>query len=189
MQTNPAFKFLKWTLAFAIVIIVNLLFHYAIATVYPKPDVQNFCPTQPATYSNAQVCVANGGQWTNYQLSPDQITTTIHAGQPLGSCDANYTCQKNFDAAQSIYNRNVFMILVILSVIVLVVGVVIPVEALSIGFAGAGLISLVIATFEYWSDANNILRLLILILALAFLIWIAVRKFHHKAHTTEHVKK
>lgn len=189
MQTNSAFKFLKWILALAIVIIVNLLFHYAIATVYPKPDIQNFCPMQPVTYNDAQTCVGNGGQWTNYQLSPDQITTNIHTGQPLGSCDANYTCQKRFDSAQSIYNRNVFMVLVILSVVVLMVGVVIPVESLSIGFAGAGLVSLVIATFEYWSDANNILRLLILILALAFLIWIAVRKFHHKAHPAEHPKK
>ncbi len=183
METNkPAssshsIKILKWTLATAIVIVVNLFFYYVIATVYHEPKFESFCPMQSATYSDAVSCVDAGGQWTNIQLTPAQVTDTIKSGQPLGWCDANFTCNNTFNSAHSIYNRNVFIILITLSVIILSLGFFLPIEVLSLGFSWSGIVSLIIASGRYWSDADNWMKVIILGFALGLLIWIAVRKF------------
>jgi hypothetical protein len=175
-KTSQPKKLLKWAVSIALVIVINLFFHYIIELVYPEPTFEKFCPMNPVQYVTAETCVASGGQWTNNQFSPQEITKAVKDGQPLGYCDANFTCNQNFNDAHSVYNRNAFVVLVILSIIVLAAGVFIPVEVLSMGFSWAGVVSLIVATFKYWSDANNIMRVVILIIALAMLIWLAIKK-------------
>lgn len=170
----------SWAVAIALIIVINLFFHYVIALVYHEPKFDAFCPAQPVQYMNAESCVGNGGQWTNNQMAPQEITKAIQNGQSIGWCDANFTCQKTYNTAHSIYNRNVFLVLVILSVIVLALGIFIPITVLSLGFSWAGVVSLIIATIEYWSDANNFIKVIILALALGALIWLAIKKMNHK---------
>lgn len=182
METNTDKKhnkslFLKWALVLAIVIVTNLFFHYVIATFYKEPVFESFCPNQNAVVTDAVLCVSSGGQWTNHQLAPKQITEAVKNGEPLGWCDVNFTCNKNYTDAQSVYNRNVFTVLIVLSLAVLTLGVFLPVEVLSLGFAWSGVLSLIIASAQYWSDANNWMRLVILIIALGALVWLSVKKF------------
>jgi hypothetical protein len=127
--------------------------------------------------NDAATCVNNGGQWTNSQLSPKQVTEAVKNGEALGWCDINFTCNKNFNDAHSVYNRNVFIVLIVLSLAVLILGAFLPIEVLSLGFSWSGVVSLIIASVQYWSDANNWMRLVILTLALAALIWLAIKKF------------
>lgn len=179
METNKpqASRVLKWTLAIALVIVVNLFFYYVIAMVYPDPKFESFCPMQNVVLNDATACVNTGGQWTNNQLSPKQVTDAVRGGEPLGWCDANFTCNNNYQDAHSIYNRNVFIILIVLSLVVLGLGIFIPMEVLSLGFSWSGIVSLIIASGRYWSDADNWMRVIILALALALLVWVAVKKF------------
>jgi hypothetical protein len=175
-KTTPS-KMLTWTLAVALVIVINLFFYYVIATVYPERKFETFCPVQSAVYNDAPSCVNGGGQWTNNQLSPKQVTDAVKGGGPLGWCDPNFTCNQQYTHAQSIYNRNVFIVLIILSLAVLVIGITIPLEVLSLGLSWAGIVSLIIASLRYWSDAANWMRVIILALALVLLIWLAYKKF------------
>jgi len=184
METNPITPnkikkpaILKWAIAIAMVIVVNLFFHYVIATFYTEPKFETYCPMQNIVLNDAVSCVNNGGQWTNNQLAPKQVTEAVKSGEPLGWCDVNFTCNKNYTEAHSIYNRNVFIILIVLSLVVLALGVFLPIEVLSLGFSWSGVLSLIIASAQYWSDANNWMRLVILALALAILIWLAIKKF------------
>jgi hypothetical protein len=71
----------------------------------------------------------------------------------------------------------VFIVLIILSLVVLGIGVFAPLEVLSMGFSWAGVVSLIIASGRYWSDADNWMRVLILAVALGLLIWFAMKKF------------
>ena len=174
---NKKLGLIKWAISLALIIIVNLVFYYAIATLYPEPKLEGFCPVQPAVYTEAVTCVENGGQWTNNQLTPAEITTQVKNGTPLGWCDANFTCQKNFNHAHSIYDRNVFIILIVLSLAIIAIAIFSSVEILSVGFAWAGVLSLLIASLRYWSDAENWMRLIILVVALAVLVWLAVKRF------------
>jgi hypothetical protein len=177
MESSKKYNFLKWAIALALVIVINLFFHYVIATFYTEPKFETFCPLSNQVYNDAPSCVGAGGQWTNNQFSPKQVTEAVKNGEPLGWCDPNFTCNKNYTEAHSIYNRNVFIILIVLSVAVLTLGIFVPVEVLSLGFSWAGVLSLIIASIQYWSDANNWMRLVILGIALMILIWLAVKKF------------
>ncbi|MDB4984319.1 MAG: protein of unknown function with transrane region [Patescibacteria group bacterium] len=143
-------KLFAWALGIAIVIVANLFFNYAIALVYSEPMYETYCPVQ-------QVQAA---------AYPDQKVTDYYAA-----------CQKDFNTAQSIYNRNVFVILVILGIATVAVAAFIKNEILSAGFSWAGVLALVIAAVRYWSNANNVFKVIILALALGLLVWIAVKKF------------
>lgn len=168
---------LTWAVSLALVIVINLFFYYAIATAYPEPVLGDFCPAQPATYTDAVSCVDNGGQWTNDRLAPAEITKQVQDGKPLGWCDANFTCSGAFAHAHGQYDRNVFIILIVLSLGIIALGLFSSAEILSLGFVWAGVLSLVIASLRYWSDAENWMRLVILAVALAVLVWLALRRF------------
>lgn len=169
-------KLLKWTIAVALVIVTNLFFYYAIAMVYPEPKFEDYCKASPQNYVTAEACVEAGGQWSNNQFTPKQVTTAIQNNEPLGWCDAYYTCNQEYSDVHSIYNRNVFIILIALSLVVLGLGIFIPVEVLSLGFSWTGIVSLIIASGRYWSDADNWMRVIILAVALVVLIWFAIKK-------------
>lgn len=177
MQTNHPPKLFVWAVGAAIVILANLLFHYAIALVYAEPKFENFCPIQNVQYNDANTCVTAGGQWTNNNYAPSEITAAVKNGQPLGYCDVNFTCNKHYNDAHSIYNRNVFGILVVLGIVSVIIGAFMAIEVLAIGFSWAGVVALIIASMQYWSDANNLIRVIILAFALGLVIWLAVKKF------------
>ena len=148
-------KLVTWALGFAIVIVVNLLFNYAIALVYHEPVYNDFCPV--------------------VQIE----TTPTDSSKPVSYNDQQMiTCQKNYDTAHSVYNRNVFGILIVLGLASLIVGAFISIEVLSGGFSWAGVLALVIASMRYWSDAGNLIRVLLLVIALGLLVWISVKKFN-----------
>ncbi|MDD5318435.1 MAG: hypothetical protein PHF79_01245, partial [Candidatus Pacebacteria bacterium] len=149
--------------------------------VYKSPDYVAFCPNnqiiQPA---NTQAeCVAQGGQW-NGNVAPaaapkSDISTPV---EPAGYCNLNYTCQNNYDAASKTYERNVFITLVILGAISLVAGILLSANAVvSLGLAYGGVLSFIIASARYWSSADNLIKVIILFIALALLIGVAIKKF------------
>ena len=179
METNKTTgpKVLKWTLAVAMVIVVNLFFYYVIAMVYPEPRYDAYCPMNTTNYVTAETCVNAGGQWQNNSLTPKQITEAVKSGEPLGWCDPTFTCNHKYMDAHSVYNRNVFIVLIVLSLVVLGAGIFIPLEVLSLGFSWSGVVSLIIASGRYWSDADNWMRVIILAVALGLLIWFAIKKF------------
>ena len=178
-------KVLKWLLILGIVIILNLFFAYAIKVIYASPLFEAYCPQQQVTIQpqNQTECVGKGGAWQDYgypvnvppQATPATVGTLAKA--PTGYCDLNFTCQKQFNSANSIYNRNVFVALVVLGVLALVAGFFIPnAAAVSLGLSLGGVVSLVIGSTRYWSDMNDYVRVIILGLALVVLIALGIKK-------------
>ncbi len=176
-------KVLKWLLILGIVIILNLFFAYAIKIIYPAPTFEGFCPKQQVTIQpeNQTDCVAKGGAWQDYgyPVAPGPVSSPagIVAKTPTGYCNLNFTCQKQFDSANGLYNRNVFVALVVLGVLSLVAGFFIQNSvAVSLGLSLGGVLSLVIGSTRYWSDMNDYLRVIILGLALIVLIALGIKK-------------
>ena len=98
-------------------------------------------------------------------------------GEPTGWCDLNFTCNKDFTEANRLYNRNAFIILVILGVVSMIAGFIsVAAPAVSIGLSLGGVLSFIIGSVRYWSDMDDYLRVIILALALAILIWLGVKK-------------
>lgn len=167
---------LKWALILSIVVVLNLFFNFAIDTVYDAPKYEDYCGR-----GNEQVvispdtekqCVDVGGQW-NANIKP------VPANEPAGWCDADFSCRKEYEEAHSVYNRNVFIVLVILGLASLLVGtyLVSAGSAVALGLSLGGLLSFVVASMRYWSDMDDYLRVIVLGIALALLIWLGVKKF------------
>ena len=152
METKEEKKpnFLKWALIIGIVVVLNLFFNYSISLFYKAPDYNAFCSPMPIA-------------------TTPQDESAISAQETL--------CENNFQTAQNTYSRNTFITLFVLGVISLILGVFIANEIVSLALSWGGVLSLVVASMRYWSDADNWVKVLILGVALAALIWVAFKKF------------
>ncbi len=185
MEKEKKSSILKWALILAIMVVVNLFFNYAIATFYDRPEYSEFCENKQVVevYETQNECLAVGGQW-NENLTfkkidprgveiPASITDT-----PAGYCNVNFTCSQNFDEARSVYDRNIFVALTILGVALIIGSIlVVGIEAVSMGLALGGVLSLLVGTMRYWSNMDDYLRVIVLGFALAGLIWVGIKKF------------
>ncbi|MDR3519456.1 MAG: hypothetical protein P4L63_01025 [Candidatus Pacebacteria bacterium] len=173
---------LKWSLIIGIVIVLNLFFNYALSLAYKSPVFENFCPTVQVnpTVDNQNSCVAQGGQWNGNNTVPaPQIKGEI---VPTGYCNLQFTCQNNYDAAQKAYDRNVFITLVILGALCVAVGTLLKSNlVIGIALSLAGVLSFIIASMRYWGSADDLIKVIILAIALAILFWVAVKKFKNQS--------
>jgi hypothetical protein len=51
------------------------------------------------------------------------------------------------------------------------------VEAVSLGFSFGGILSFIVGTVRYWSNMDERLRVVVLGIALAALVWVGIKKF------------
>ncbi len=168
-QKSP---FLKWALIVGIIIVSNLFIHYALSLVYPAPEFESNPVVQSVGYQSdytEESCISVGGQWTKtYEKSPD--------GKE-GYCDPDFTKRTEYEIARKVYERNIFLILISLGVVMLGVGLAFTHEIVAIALSWAGVLSFIIASMRYWSSAHNSVRVGILGIALAALIWMSIKKF------------
>jgi hypothetical protein len=172
---------LKWVLVVAIVVVLNLFFNFSIKLAYNNPEFEKYCPQKQVTITpdTQDKCVAAGGAWTENNAYGEKVARPVSTDEPQmkGWCDPNFTCQKNYQTALEVYNRNVFIILIIAGLASLIVGFFLSnITAVSLGLSLGGVLSFIIGTVRYWSNMDDYLRVIILGLALAALIWIGVKK-------------
>jgi len=182
MNTQP--KVLKWSLIIGIVIVLNMFFNYALSFAYPRPEQNNFCKIEQINEPivSKDKCLAVGGQWnglSNFDSNTfaDQYNTKP-APYVTPYCDKDFTCRQTFDSAQKVYDRNVFVTLVVLGALCVLLGNYLKSNlVLGQSLSLAGVLSFVIASMRYWSSADNLIKVLILLIALIILIWVAIKKF------------
>ena len=180
MQTQS--KILKWSIIVGIVIVLNMFFNYALSLAYKRPNYEIFCPNTSQVVTipdNQKACVEQGGQWTNNAyygktMAPVEIQTV----PPAGYCDMQFTCRNNFESAQKVYDRNVFITLVILGALCVLVSNLFKGNlVVGIALSLAGVLSFIVASMRYWGSADDLIKVIILAIALSILIWVAVKKF------------
>jgi len=168
---------IKWSLIVGIVIVINLFINYAISLVYESPKYENYCKQEQVieAVTSQDVCLAKGGQWNqNTYMDPSVVGKTI----ANGSCDLQYTCRTAYDSASKIYERNIFVILVVVGIALVAGSFALAFNwILSVSASMAGILSIIIASMRYWGEADNWLRVIILFVALCALIYFAVKKF------------
>ncbi|MFZ2049180.1 MAG: hypothetical protein WAV25_02720 [Minisyncoccia bacterium] len=171
---NNQSKILRWTVIIGIVIVLNMFFNYALSLVYKEPDFNVFCPntTQVVEANTKDLCVSKGGQWNqNTAYAPQKMEAS-------GYCDLQFTCRNDYDVARKNYDRNVFVTLVILGALCVLLGNYLKGNlVLGQSLSIAGVLSFIIASVRYWSSADNLIKVIILAIALGILIWIAMKKF------------
>lgn len=182
---NIQSSILKWSLIVGIVIVLNLFFNYSLSLVYERPLYENFCPqAQVVTIpDNQNECVAQGGQWTenNFRNFADKYSQ-IGMPVPVGYCDLQFTCRQEYETTTKTYDRNVFVVLVALGALSVFAGNFFfkGNSVISGGLAVAGVLSFIIASIRYWGSADNLIRVIILTIALGLLFWVAYKKFNER---------
>lgn len=175
MQEN---KILKWSLILSIVIVANLFFNYALSLTLNSPRQEDFCPFEKtsAVIQDKNSCEQQDGIW---QPAPRPGMTSDT--DPSGFCDLYSKCSNEFQKANETYVQKVFIALVVIGVIVLIGSFILKSNpVLSSAFALTAVFDLLIASMRYWSYANELLKVVILFVALLALIYVAVKKFKDK---------
>lgn len=178
-RRHPLFK---WILVVSIMIVMNLFLNYALDVFYKAPKYEAFClePQVREAVLTKDACLTKGGQWSENVIPKDayRATPTPLTPEVVGYCNENYTCGKDFEKADKVYNRNVFIFLIVAGTALLVGSILMTaLEAVALGFSLAGVLSLVIGTMRYWSDMDERLRVVVLGAALIALVWIGIKKF------------
>ena len=181
METNinnsKQSNFVKVSIIIAIVIVMNLFFNYAVSLIYKEPVMSDYIKSAQVmeVIKTKENCVAVGGQW-----SENAYPNPVAKGETQvdGYCNENYTNQLNYDNARKIYEKKVFITLISLSILSFISAVFISISVLSIALAWGGVLSLIIASVRYWSQADNLAKVIILGLALGILVWLAIKKFN-----------
>jgi len=166
---------LKWALILGIILVINLFINYTLSLFIEEPDYDIYCPQEEVMYKTAEECIDNGGHWTSYEYGEQTIT---HLPSEGGHCDVRSECRTVYEEAKEIYERNVFVILVSIGVVILIVSFLLKSNSvISISLALASVLDLVIASIRYWSTANNLIRVLVLGFALVVLLILAAKYF------------
>lgn len=181
VNSSKTTTIVKWAIIVAIIVVLNLFFNYAISLVYKQPAFEKFCPVEltSKTYTDKIMCTESGGQWTeNTYPVPMDESRVDNPVKIAGYCNATYSCNQKYTDAEGVYNRNVFIVLVILGILSLIFGTYMATfsSVVSLGFSLGGVISLLIGAIRYWSNMQDILRVVVLACALAALVWIGIRK-------------
>ena len=171
-------------------IVTNLFLNYALDVFYKAPKHEVFCPEPQVREAilTQEACLAKGGQWNESTYPKELYQGETVPAQPApttavevkGYCNEQYTCGKNFEEANKVYNRNVFIFLVVAGTALLIGSIfAAAIEAVALGFSLAGILSLVIGTIRYWSDMDERLRVVVLGIALVAVVWIGIKKFNN----------
>lgn len=168
-------KLVKVSVIVAIIIVMNMFFNYTVSLVFKEPVFNDYIKQSQIVESidTKEKCISVGGQWSEYAKPTEKGKTEIE-----GYCNENYTNQLNYENAKKIYDKKVFITLTVLGVVSLILGGFIGISVLSIAFAWGGVLSLFIASVRYWTQADNLVKVIILAIALGALVWLAIKKFN-----------
>lgn len=172
----------KWALVIGIAIVINLFLTYLVRVIYHEPEFEGFCPEEQVNEAieTKDECLQVGGQW-NENVDAKRPMIQGETPQPIGYCNPNFTCSRNYEEAAKVYNRNVFIVFVTVGILLLVASVFLSgVEAISLGLSFGGVLALVVGSMWYWSDMNDILRVIVLGAALLGLLFVTWKKFRNE---------
>ncbi len=172
-------RFVRWAVMVGIVVVLNIFFLVARSYVLEAPKYETYCPAPTATTTprDAHACTVAGGIWNDLG-TPSPKTLAVDPTQPTGYCDFTANCQPVYQAAFDQFQLYSFIIEVALGLLAIIVGV-LPLGSsiVSTGLTYGGVLAFVIASGQYWTDADNLLRLAISVIALGALIYIGLRRF------------
>lgn len=189
-MTINRFVIQKVALALSLAIVLNLFVYVGVVnTFYSEPKYDNFCGEETQRYfETAEACQSVGGKWmTSYEdeyngefaASPEKLSPTADTFKPY--CDAAYTCRENLSLAVDVYNRNIFIISIIVGTVALAAGIyLVAVSAISSGLLFGGVLLYFIGTVRYWSNMDEYFRLVVLTMVLIGLVVLGYKKLNDK---------
>ncbi len=163
---------LRWLVIVGLAFVTNLLLLQITRTVFHEPRQEMFCESKQVIgmFQTEGDCLSAGGQWN--AAVPDKTSGVS------GYCNEQYACQKKFDEANALYQRNGFLVSVIGGTLLLILSVFLPVSASAVanGLSVGAILSFIVGSTGYWSYMGEWLRLVVLFVAFIALILLAIKK-------------
>jgi len=176
--------FQKISVVIAIAILLNVFVNYGRQVFYPEPRYDKFCNTEPILVDSKENCEKNNGKWIQItdEKKIQEVKTKISA--PVSSdcavnnyCDMHYYCSKDYETARGIYNKNTFIVYLIIGLIMVIAGLAITnSSSVSLGILYGGIILLFVGATRFWPDMSDVSRFLIIGFVLAVFIWLGYKK-------------
>lgn len=154
-------------LGIAIVILTISVVAYGINVFYDSPEYEDYCGELRDVFQvdNQIECEAEGGYW-NTEIKPIREVQN-------GWCDTNYECGEEYDIANEVYSRNLFVIALIVGIVILVVGgFLFSLEAVGAGLMGGGVGVILYGVGAYWRHSGDVLRFGLSLLGLVAVIYL-----------------
>ncbi len=174
-------------LGIGIFVVYLLMLAYGIEAFYPSPKYEDFCKT----YESGRYPVkaydpgfANNCTFSR-ELQEAQDQCYRDGGTPIFEYDDNGCtvtvrecdyCNKEFNEANNVYTKIVFIISIIVGIITLVFGYgIFSVEPVGSALMASGVGAIFYGSVRNWQNLSDVLRFLLLLIALILLVWIALR--------------
>ncbi len=178
-------KEVAMTIALAVLgaLFVGLL----VDALYESPKYEDFCGR--GRYPDAQPKYVDPSYICNYTATAQEREQIDTCYQDEGNPEFNYDekgcqtsykecnyCNKYFNEANNIYNRNVFYMIAPIGVIAIIVGLFLGYEVVGTGLMFSGILLVAYATMRYFSDMSKLMRVLVIFVELVLLILISIKK-------------
>ena len=174
----------KLAMMIVIAILIPLFIALFIDALYSEPQYEDYCDFEQ--YPRALPIKED--QSCDFEYSTEQEECYSSKGTPTFDYDSDGCqvykecdfCSKDYEDARDVYNRNVFFVFAIISLLIIVAGVYLKTDYIGAGLMFGGVITLFYSTIRYISSMDKLLRALVILIDLIIIIWISYKKIDHK---------
>lgn len=176
------FKIIELSFAIGIAILLNIFIPYVGNYFFPEPEYNDFCSEREdklmrAPVNDSQIseetCLQNDGEWINY-------ATTVET-EPQGYCDFYSKCNGEYEVARDAYSQNAFIFYLLIAIVLLIISqFLIKNQVVASSLAAGSILLMIISSMRFWSSSDELIRIIILGIALFVLIYLAYKKFNNE---------
>ncbi len=176
----------------AMVVALSLLSAFFVGllvdALYEEPKYDDFCTNSARPYYQ-KTYPAYPEQCPIYNLTTQEQEQIAQCEKDKGfpefntddrGCQQSYKscnfCQRDYDQAREIYNRNVFYIVTPLGLFAILLGLFIGYEVVGSGAMFGGILLVAYGTMRYFSNMSKLMRVLVIFIELVLLIIISIKK-------------
>ncbi len=176
-------------MALAIAVMVALFVGLLVDAVYSAPKYEDFCDNY-ATRAYPDKFGINTTQCSDpYFVYQDEVRACEN---DKGYAEFDYDtkgcqvyskcnfCNRDFNDANEMYNRNIFFIISPIAVVALLFGLLYGMEVIGSGFMFSGILLLVYSTGRYFSNMSKVMRVVVVGIELLLVLWITKKKMGKK---------
>ncbi len=154
----------------AIALLFVFFIGYGIEVFDATPRYEDYCPKNLYEMQTQETCEQAGGVWQAYEKRESTMPS------PGGFCSEPQECRDAFQDVNSDHDKVVFITSLIIGVIGFITGILLKKEIISNGLLGGSVLLLLYGTIRYWQYASNILKFVLLGVALTIVIWLTYKK-------------
>lgn len=175
----------KIALTIAVGVLLALFVGFLVDALYSSPKYDDYCNTNPYPIAYEKGVVRElVDNCPNITVSSSDERACYDmrgyiAFNYTSSCPSSYyceTCQVRFDDYNKIYSRNLFLILAPISIVLIIIGLFLSLEAIGSGFILGGILILIYATIRVFGDLSKVMRVVLLGIELVLVLWLGYKK-------------